>query len=66
MAGVVSLTDTEGVFAHRRDYRGLIRAREASFKRYQIDIAEFRERRFGAARRRRAPIPKTSSATCSW
>ncbi len=28
---------------------GLIRAREASFKQYQIDIAEFRERRFGAA-----------------
>ena len=27
---------------------GIIRAREASFKRYQIDISEFRERRFGA------------------
>ena len=27
----------------------MIRAREASFKHYQIDISEFRERRFGAA-----------------
>jgi len=28
---------------------GLIRSREAAFKHYQIDISEFRERRFGAA-----------------
>lgn len=48
VAGVVSLTDTEGVSRTLASVEGLIRAREASFKQYQIDIAEFRERRFGA------------------
>ena len=49
MAGVVSLNDDEGVSRTIATMEGLIRAREASFKHYQIDIAEFRERRFGAA-----------------
>lgn len=49
VAGVVSLADTEGVSRTVATIEGLIRAREASFKHYQIDIAEFRERRFGAA-----------------
>ena len=49
VAGVVSLTDTEGVSRTLATVEGLIRAREASFKRYQMDISEFRERRFGAA-----------------
>jgi type VII secretion protein EccCa/type VII secretion protein EccCb len=49
VAGVVSLTDTEGVSRTLATIEGLIRAREASFKRYQMDISEFRERRFGAA-----------------
>ena len=31
----------------RRSLEGLIRAREASFKRDKMDIAEFRHRRFG-------------------
>lgn len=48
VAGVVSLTDTEGVSRTLATIEGIIRAREASFKRYQIDISEFRERRFGA------------------
>ncbi|MGH3555764.1 MAG: FtsK/SpoIIIE domain-containing protein, partial [Mycobacterium sp.] len=49
VAGVVSLNDTEGVSRTIATLEGLIRAREASFKHYQIDISEFRERRFGAA-----------------
>ena len=49
VAGVVSLNDTEGVSRTIATIEGLIRAREASFKQYQIDISEFRERRFGAA-----------------
>jgi type VII secretion protein EccCa/type VII secretion protein EccCb len=49
VAGVVSLNDSEGVSRTIATMEGLIRAREAAFKRYQIDIAEFRERRFGAA-----------------
>lgn len=49
VAGVVSLTDSEGVSRTLATIEGLIRAREASFKRYQMDIGEFRERRFGAA-----------------
>ncbi len=49
VAGVVSLTDTEGVSRTLASVEGLIRAREASFKRYQIDVAEFRERRFGTS-----------------
>ncbi len=48
VAGVVSLTDTEGVSRTLATVEGIIRAREASFKRYQMDIAEFRERRFGS------------------
>ncbi len=47
VAGVVSVTDVEGVSRTIATIEGLIRAREASFKRYQMDIAEFRERRFG-------------------
>jgi len=47
VAGVVSLTDTEGVSRTLATIEGIIRAREASFKHYQIDISEFRERRFG-------------------
>jgi type VII secretion protein EccCa/type VII secretion protein EccCb len=49
VAGVVSLNDNEGVSRTIATIEGLIRAREASFKHYQIDISEFRERRFGAA-----------------
>ena len=49
VAGVVSLTDTEGVSRTIATIEGLIRAREASFKQYQMDISEFRERRFGPA-----------------
>ena len=49
VAGVVSLSDTEGVSRTIATVEGLIRAREASFKRYEIDIAEFRDRRFGVS-----------------
>ncbi|MFA5710501.1 type VII secretion protein EccCa [Mycolicibacterium sp.] len=49
VAGVVSVTDTEGVSRTIATIEGVIRAREAAFKHYQIDISEFRERRFGAA-----------------
>ncbi|MGH3556715.1 MAG: type VII secretion protein EccCa [Mycobacterium sp.] len=49
VAGVVSLNDSEGVSRTIATLEGLIRAREASFKHYQIDVSEFRERRFGAA-----------------
>ncbi|MGC2655824.1 MAG: type VII secretion protein EccCa [Mycobacterium sp.] len=48
VAGVVSLNDSEGVSRTIATVEGLVRAREASFKHYQIDIAEFRERRFGS------------------
>lgn len=48
VAGVVSITDIEGVSRAIATVEGIIRAREASFKRYQMDIADFRERRFGA------------------
>lgn len=48
VAGVVSVSDTEGVSRTISTVEALIRSREAAFKRYQIDIAEFRERRFGA------------------
>ncbi len=47
VAGVVSVTDAEGVARTLATIEGVIRAREASFKRHQIDIAEFRERRSG-------------------
>ena len=47
VAAVVGITDVEGVSRTIATIEGLIRAREASFKRYQLDIAEFRERRFG-------------------
>ena len=49
VASVVSLTDGEGVSRTLATIEGLIRAREASFKRYQIDVSEFRERRFSSA-----------------
>jgi type VII secretion ATPase EccA len=49
VAAVVSLTDTEGVSRTLATIEGLIRLREAAFKRYQMDISEFRERRFGTA-----------------
>jgi type VII secretion protein EccCa/type VII secretion protein EccCb len=49
VAGVVSLNDSEGVSRTIATIEALIRTREASFKRYQIDISEFRERRFGSA-----------------
>ncbi|EUA43679.1 ftsK/SpoIIIE family protein [Mycobacterium xenopi 3993] len=65
VAGVVSLNDTEGVSRTIATIEGLIRAREASFKHYQIDISEFRERRFGP-RAAEAPTPRTNSATFSW
>ncbi len=48
VAGVVSPNDTEGVSRTIATMEGLIRGREASFKQYQIDISEFRERRFGS------------------
>ena len=47
VAGVVSVTDTEGSSRVVATLEGLIKAREESFKRHQIDISEFRERRFG-------------------
>lgn len=46
VAGVVGVSDAEGVSRTIATVEGLIRAREASFKRYQIDVAEFRRRRF--------------------
>ncbi|MDT5222770.1 MAG: hypothetical protein QOG19_177 [Mycobacterium sp.] len=46
VASVVSPTDREGVSRTIASIEGLILAREASFKKYQIDISEFRERRF--------------------
>lgn len=49
VASVVSLSDSEGVSRTVASVEAVIRAREASFKHYQIDIAEFRERRFGTA-----------------
>ncbi len=48
VASVVSPTDREGVSRTIASIEGLVMAREASFKRYQIDISEFRERRFGS------------------
>jgi type VII secretion protein EccCa/type VII secretion protein EccCb len=47
VAGVVSLVDGEGVSRTIATLEGLIRAREASFKRHRMDISEFRDRRFG-------------------
>lgn len=49
VASVVSMADSEGVSRTVASIEGLIRAREASFKHHQIDISEFRERRFGAS-----------------
>jgi type VII secretion protein EccCb len=49
VVSVVSLNDSEGVSRTIATLEGLIRAREVAFKHYQIDISEFRERRFGAA-----------------
>ena len=48
VGAVVSLADGEGVSRTVATIEGLVRARETSFKRYRMDIAEFRERRFGA------------------
>jgi type VII secretion protein EccCa/type VII secretion protein EccCb len=50
VASVVSQTDAEGVSRTVASIEGLILAREASFKQYQIDVSEFRERRFGTER----------------
>ena len=50
VASVVSLADGEGVSRTLATLEVLLRDREASFKRYQIDVAEFRDRRFGPAR----------------
>lgn len=47
VAGVVGVTDAEGVSRTLATIETLIRSREGSFKLHQIDIAEFRERRFG-------------------
>ncbi|MCW1957670.1 MAG: type VII secretion protein EccCa [Mycobacterium sp.] len=47
VASVVSVTDVEGVSRTMATIEGVIRSRESAFKRYQMDIAEFRERRFG-------------------
>ncbi|GBE64050.1 type VII secretion protein EccC [Mycobacterium sp. MFM001] len=47
VASVVSLTDSEGVSRTIAAIEALITGREASFKHHQIDICEFRERRFG-------------------
>ncbi|MBU3705305.1 MAG: type VII secretion protein EccCa [Mycobacterium sp.] len=49
VAAVVGLADTEGLSRVIATVEGLIAAREASFKRYRMDIAEFRDRRFGRA-----------------
>ncbi len=46
VASVVSPTDREGVSRTIASIEGLILAREAAFKKYQIDISEFRDRRF--------------------
>lgn len=48
VAGVVSLSDAEGISRTIATVEGIIRAREVAFKRHQIDIAEFRARRFGS------------------
>ncbi len=50
MTSVVSQTDKEGVSRTVASIEGLILAREAAFKQYQIDISEFRERRYGTER----------------
>ena len=49
VAGVVGVSDIEGVSRTLATVESLIRAREASFKRHQMDVSEFRERRFGVA-----------------
>lgn len=55
VASVVSQTDGEGVSRTIASIEGLLLARETSFKKYQIDISEFRERRFGADSECRIP-----------
>ncbi|SPM33813.1 DNA translocase FtsK [Mycobacterium rhizamassiliense] len=50
VASVVSQTDAEGVSRTVAAIEALILAREAAFKQYQIDVSEFRERRFGTER----------------
>lgn len=64
VAGVVSLTDTEGVSRTLATVEGLIRSREASFKRHQIDISEFRDRRFGAVGGPTDPDDKFGDVFC--
>lgn len=49
VSAVVSLADTEGVSRIMATVFDLIRAREAAFQHYQIDIAQFRQRRFGGS-----------------
>ena len=50
VVGVVSVSDAEGISRTIATVEGIIQSRETAFKRYQTDIAEFRERRFGAMR----------------
>lgn len=47
VAGVVGIADVEGVSRIIATVEGIIRSRETSFKRYQMDVSEFRDRRFG-------------------
>lgn len=49
VAGVVSVADTEGVSRTIATVEGIIRAREISFRNLQMDISEFRDRRFSLA-----------------
>jgi type VII secretion protein EccCb len=48
VAGVVSLSDSEGCSRVLATVEGVIKGREAAFKRHQVDIAQFRERRLEA------------------
>ncbi len=59
VASVVSQTDSEGVSRTVASIAGLILAREVSFKKYQIDISEFRERRFGTVEWAGSPMIPT-------
>ena len=47
VAGVVAHADIEGASRTIATVEALVRSREEAFKRFQIDVAEFRERRFG-------------------
>ena len=48
VAGIVSPTDSDGVSRVVATIEGLIRSREALFKRDQMDVSEFRRRGLGA------------------